>query len=172
MPPEVPLCARDKLKRRDPLRFEKICHSECGDGRPRPSCSGRGRPLPHNASAMIRSLVHSVIHDARVTRAGTAGLRIDAFILRTAEILPFEEVEIVNKSTGVHVRTWIEPADEGSAAVEVPGGARARATSSPSSATRSCTRGRRSITSRASCGSTIATASYQRCDRAKSMKPA
>ena len=74
---------------------------------------------------MIRSLVRSVIHDARVTRAGSAGLRVDAFILRTAEILPFEEVEIVNKTTGVHVRTWIEPAEEGSAAVEVPAGARA-----------------------------------------------
>src|SRR5690349_17098139 len=74
---------------------------------------------------MIRSLVRSVIHDARVTRAGSAALRVDAFILRTAEMLPYEEVEIVNKTTGVHVRTWIEAADEGSAAIEVPGGARA-----------------------------------------------
>lgn len=74
---------------------------------------------------MIRSLVRSVIHDARVTKVGGASLRVDAFILRTAEILPFEEVEVVNKTTGVHVRTWIEPADEGGAAIEVPAGARA-----------------------------------------------
>ena len=74
---------------------------------------------------MIRNLLRSVIHDARVTRAGGASLRIDAFILRTAEMLPFEEVEIINTTTGTHVRTWIEPAAEGSAAIEVPGGARA-----------------------------------------------
>ena len=73
---------------------------------------------------MTRSLVRSVIHDARVTRAGGPSLRVDAFILRSAEMLPFEEVEIINATTGVHVRTWIEPADEGSAKIEVPGGAR------------------------------------------------
>ena len=73
---------------------------------------------------MIRTLVRSVIHDARVTGAGGASLRVDAFILRTAEILPFERVEIINAASGLHLRTWIEPADEGSAKIEVPGGAR------------------------------------------------
>jgi aspartate 1-decarboxylase len=74
---------------------------------------------------MIRNLVRSIIHDARVTRAGGAALRIDPFILRTAEILPFEELEVINAATGAHVRTWAEPGVEGSGEIEVPGGARA-----------------------------------------------
>ena len=73
---------------------------------------------------MIRSLVRSVIHDAHVTSSGGASLRVDAFILRTAEILPFEAVTIVNIATGAEVRTWIEPAAEGSGEVSVPSGAR------------------------------------------------
>src|SRR5579885_664280 len=73
---------------------------------------------------MIRNLVRSVIHDARVTASGGVSLRVDAFILRTAEMLPFEAVTIVNGATGVEVQTWIEPAGEGSGEVSVPGGAR------------------------------------------------
>jgi aspartate 1-decarboxylase len=74
---------------------------------------------------MIRSLVRSVIHDARVTHVGSAALQIDAYVLRAAEILPFEEVEIVNQTTGAHLRTWIEAAAEGSGEVRVPSGAKA-----------------------------------------------
>ena len=73
---------------------------------------------------MIRRLVRTVIHDARVTHAGSASLQIDAYILRAAEILPFEEVEIVNQTTGAHLRTWIEAAAEGSGEVRVQSGAR------------------------------------------------
>src|SRR5438094_9284388 len=73
---------------------------------------------------MIRSLVRSVIHDARVTHAGGVALQVDAFILRTAEILPFEEVEVVNRTTGGQLRTWIETAPEGSGEVHIPSGAR------------------------------------------------
>lgn len=74
---------------------------------------------------MIRKIVRSVIHDARVTRVGGTSLRMDPLILRTAEILPFEQVEIVNPETGGHVHTWAEPELEGKGAVEVPGSARA-----------------------------------------------
>ena len=73
---------------------------------------------------MIRSLVRSVIHDAHVTNSGGVSLRIDAFILRTAEMLPFEAVTIVNTATGDEVSTWIEAASEGSGEVSVPSGAR------------------------------------------------
>jgi aspartate 1-decarboxylase len=65
-----------------------------------------------------------VIHDARVTHAGSASLQVDVYVLRAAEILPFEEVEVINKTTGVQLRTWIEPAAEGSGEVRVPSGAR------------------------------------------------
>ncbi len=73
---------------------------------------------------MIRSLVRSVIHDARVTHIGSVALQIDAYVLRAAEILPFEEVEIVNHTTGAHLRTWIEEAAEGSGEVRMHSGAR------------------------------------------------
>ena len=73
---------------------------------------------------MIRSLVRSVIQDARVTASGGVSLRVDAFILRTAEVLPFEEVTIVNTATGAQVRTFVETAAEGSGEVQVPAGAR------------------------------------------------
>jgi aspartate 1-decarboxylase len=32
-------------------------------------------------------------------------LRIDAFVLRAAEILPFERFEVVNLTTGEHVQS-------------------------------------------------------------------
>ena len=70
---------------------------------------------------MIRSLVRSVIHDARVTHVGSTALQIDAYVLRAAEILPFEEVEIVNQTTGARLRTWIEAAAEGSGEVRMQG---------------------------------------------------
>ena len=73
---------------------------------------------------MIRSLVRTVIHDARVTHVGSVALQIDAYVLRAADILPFEEVEIVNQTTGAHQRTWIEPAAEGSGEVRIHSGAR------------------------------------------------
>ena len=74
---------------------------------------------------MIRKLVRSVIRDARVTHAGSAALQIDAYVLRAAEILPLEEVEIVNQTTGVHLRTWLEEAAEGSGEVRMHSGAKA-----------------------------------------------
>ena len=73
---------------------------------------------------MIRNLVRSVIHDAHVTGSGGVSLRVDAFILRTAEMLPFEAVTIVNTATGAEVQTYIEAAGEGSGEVTVPAGAR------------------------------------------------
>ena len=70
---------------------------------------------------MIRKIVRSMIRDARVTHAGSAALQIDAFVLRAAEILPFEEVEVVNQTTGAHVHTWIEAGAEGSGEVRMEG---------------------------------------------------
>lgn len=70
---------------------------------------------------MIRRLVRSMIVDARVTHGGSAGLQIDAFVLRAAEILPLEEVEVMNQTTGAHSRAWVEPAAEGSGEVRIQG---------------------------------------------------
>jgi aspartate 1-decarboxylase len=74
---------------------------------------------------MIRSFVRSLIHNATVTHSDTtwpASLRIDAVILRAAEIRALEQVEIINLATGDRFRTWAEEAPEGSGEVRVHGG--------------------------------------------------
>jgi aspartate 1-decarboxylase len=75
----------------------------------------------------MRTLLHAVIQNAVVTSAATlwpVSLRVDAFVLHAAEILPFEEVEVVNTSTGERFRTWVEPAQEGSGEVALHAGSR------------------------------------------------
>lgn len=65
---------------------------------------------------MIRSLLRAVIHNATVTGVEAtwpASLRIDPVLLRAAEILPLEEVEIVNLATGERFRSFAQPAEEG-----------------------------------------------------------
>jgi aspartate 1-decarboxylase len=73
----------------------------------------------------MRTLLHSLVENATVTGVGkTLSLRIDAFVLRAAEMLPFERVDVVNVTTGEHFQTWLEPAVEGSGEVQVHSGAR------------------------------------------------
>jgi aspartate 1-decarboxylase len=68
----------------------------------------------------MRSVLQAVIENAIVTHAGSSiALRIDPFILRAAEILPFERVEVVNVATRERTQTWAEPAAEGSGEVHV-----------------------------------------------------
>jgi aspartate 1-decarboxylase len=75
----------------------------------------------------MRTLLHAVIQNATVTSAATlwpVSLRVDAFVLHAAEILPFEEVDVVNTITGERFRTWVEPAAEGSCEVAMHAGSR------------------------------------------------
>jgi aspartate 1-decarboxylase len=73
---------------------------------------------------MMRALLRSVIRNATVTHADSAGLRIDPILMRAAELLPLEQVEIVNAATGAHVTTFVEPGEEGSGEVRIHGAAR------------------------------------------------
>jgi aspartate 1-decarboxylase len=76
---------------------------------------------------MIRSLLRSLIDNLTVTHtdaAPGASLRIDAYVLRAAELMPLEEVEVVNLATGERFRTFVEAAAEGSGEVHVHVGAR------------------------------------------------
>jgi len=75
----------------------------------------------------MRTLLHAVIQNAVVTGAATlwpVALRIDGFVMHAAEVLPFEEVQVVNVATGEGFQTWIEPAPEGSGEVAVHTGTR------------------------------------------------
>jgi aspartate 1-decarboxylase len=69
---------------------------------------------------MMRRLVRAAIQNATVTRGEGLTLRIDPVILRAADILPLEEVELVHHATGSHVTTFAEAAEEGSGAVIAP----------------------------------------------------
>jgi aspartate 1-decarboxylase len=72
----------------------------------------------------MRTLLHSLVENATVTGVGKAlSLRIDAFVLRAAEMLPFERVDVVNLTTGERFQTWVEAAAEGSGEVQVHSGA-------------------------------------------------
>ena len=74
---------------------------------------------------MIRKLVRAVIHNAVVTTADNAwpvSVRIDPLLLRSAEILPLEEVDIVNVETGDRFTTWADAGIDGSGEVRVHAG--------------------------------------------------
>ena len=62
---------------------------------------------------MMRRLVRAVIRNATVTAGDGLTLRIDPVILRAANILPLEEVELVNHTTGERVVTFAEVGGSG-----------------------------------------------------------
>jgi aspartate 1-decarboxylase len=68
---------------------------------------------------MMRRLVRAAVHNATVTRGEGQAMRVDPIILRAANILPLEEVEIVNAATGASFTTFAESGDEGSGEVVV-----------------------------------------------------
>jgi aspartate 1-decarboxylase len=69
---------------------------------------------------MMRRLVRAAIQNATVTKGEGRTLRIDPIVLRAANILPLEEVEIVNHASGQRVVTFVEAASEGSGEVIAP----------------------------------------------------
>ncbi|HEY0144365.1 MAG TPA: aspartate 1-decarboxylase [Thermoanaerobaculia bacterium] len=69
----------------------------------------------------MRRLVRAIIRGASVTHGSALTVRIDPILLRAANILPLEEVEVVNHATGERVITFAEEAAERSGEVHVPG---------------------------------------------------
>ena len=61
----------------------------------------------------MRRLVRAAIRNATVTHGGAETLRVDPIILRAANILPLEEVEVLNHVTGERVTTFAEEAGAG-----------------------------------------------------------
>ncbi len=62
---------------------------------------------------MMRRLVRAAVQNATVTHGNALTLRVDPLILRAANILPLEEVELVNHATGERVITFAEEAGSG-----------------------------------------------------------
>ena len=61
---------------------------------------------------MMRRLVRAAIQNATVTGSALT-LRLDPVILRAADILPLEEVELVNHATSERVITFAEVGEAG-----------------------------------------------------------
>jgi aspartate 1-decarboxylase len=68
----------------------------------------------------MRRLLRAAVRGATVTHGEALSLRIDPLLLRAANILPLEEVELVNHATGARVTTFAEEAGEGSGEVHAP----------------------------------------------------
>jgi aspartate 1-decarboxylase len=65
---------------------------------------------------MIRTFLRSAIHNATVTAAGAAwpvSLRLDPVLLRAADLLAGEQVEVVNVATGERIAAFVEAGDAG-----------------------------------------------------------
>ena len=62
---------------------------------------------------MMRRLVRAAIQNATVTGGEGLTLRIDPVILRAANILPLEEVELVDHETGERLTTFAEIGGDG-----------------------------------------------------------
>jgi aspartate 1-decarboxylase len=62
---------------------------------------------------MMRRLVRAAIQNATVSGGEGLTLRIDPLILRAANILPLEEVEIVHHTTGQRFTTFVEEGASG-----------------------------------------------------------
>lgn len=62
---------------------------------------------------MMRRLVRAAIRNATITHGDALTFRADPIVLRAANILPLEEVEVVNHATGERVVTFAEAAGQG-----------------------------------------------------------
>ena len=62
---------------------------------------------------MMRRLVRAAIQNATVTRSVGLTLKADPVLLRAANILPLEEVEIVHHATGERFTTFAEEGGSG-----------------------------------------------------------
>jgi aspartate 1-decarboxylase len=68
---------------------------------------------------MIRRFLRSAIRHATVTESDRTSLVVDPILLRAANVLPFEEVEIVQHATGERFTTFAEAGEEGSGEVRI-----------------------------------------------------
>ena len=66
---------------------------------------------------MMRRLVRAAIQNATVTRSEGLTLKLDPVLLRAANILPLEEVEIVHHATSQRFVTFAEEGADGEVCV-------------------------------------------------------
>lgn len=75
---------------------------------------------------MLRTLMKSKIHQARVTEANlnyVGSITIDSDILKQVDILPHEKVQVVNNNNGARFETYVIPGEAGSGVICLNGAA-------------------------------------------------
>lgn len=75
---------------------------------------------------MLRLMCKSKIHRATVTAANlnyTGSLTVDEELLRLADIIPYEQVQVVNVNNGARFETYVIPGPAGSGTVCLNGAA-------------------------------------------------
>ncbi len=75
---------------------------------------------------MIRTMMKSKIHRARVTEANldyVGSITIDEAILEQVDILPHEKVQIVNNNNGARLETYVIPGKKDSGVICLNGAA-------------------------------------------------
>jgi aspartate 1-decarboxylase len=75
---------------------------------------------------MLRTLLFGKIHSCTITAANLnymGSISIDALLLEAANILPYEQVQVVNVNNGQRFMTYAITATAGSGAIELNGAA-------------------------------------------------
>lgn len=75
---------------------------------------------------MLRTMLKSKIHRATVTQADlhyVGSVTVDAGLLEAADLLPGEQVAIVDVSNGARLETYVIPGERGSGVVGINGAA-------------------------------------------------
>ena len=75
---------------------------------------------------MLRTLLRSKIHRARVTQADLnyeGSITIDLNLLEAANMVPFEKVDILNVTNGSRISTYVIPGVRGSGKICINGAA-------------------------------------------------
>lgn len=75
---------------------------------------------------MIRVMMKSKIHRATVTEANlnyTGSITIDKNLMKAADILPYERVQVVNINNGTRVETYVLEGQAGSGSITMNGAA-------------------------------------------------
>ena len=83
-------------------------------------------PEPEGLTVSPRFMLRSKIHRATVTHADVdyeGSVTIDSNLLRAADVLPFEEVQLWNVTRGTRLATYALPGEAGSGVVCVNGAA-------------------------------------------------
>ncbi|MEN8614358.1 aspartate 1-decarboxylase [Dehalogenimonas sp. THU2] len=74
----------------------------------------------------MRTMLHSKIHRARVTRCDLdyeGSITIDRDLLQAADILPFEQVQVLNLNNGARFATYVIEGEAGSGEIGLNGAA-------------------------------------------------